>query len=303
VGSSSQGFSVSLSADGNTAIIGGAGDNNDIGASWIFNGMPTISVISKMNGFRSCPGIISRNQSFIVSAGIINNTDSLSITAPTGFAISTSNVSGFTSSLKLIPVNGNINNTTIYVRLISTATGIPSGNIVCSAPNAVSQNIAVSVEYINLSATTSFTKNTNCSANGTGTASILVTNGTSPYTYLWGSNANSQTTQIATGLKEDTYQVIATDSNNCSIAKSIKVLNTPNVNTQVPITNIAMLDQSSAANFSQYYNYDLPLSINPNSNTPKNYADAGKYFRFKIQSKNTMGKSNCMRSDGTNTST
>ena len=115
----------------------------------------------------------------------------------------------------------------------------------------------------------------------------MVTNGTSPYTYLWGSNANSQNTPIASGLKEDTYQVTATDSNNCSIAKSIKVLNTPNVNTQVPITNIAMLDQSSVANFSQYYNYDLPLSINPNSNNPKNYADAGKYFRFKIQSKNS----------------
>jgi len=31
-----QGYSVSLSADGNTAIIGGFGDNNNIGASWIF---------------------------------------------------------------------------------------------------------------------------------------------------------------------------------------------------------------------------------------------------------------------------
>jgi uncharacterized protein YjdB len=36
VGQSQQGFSVSLSADGNTALIGGQADNNFIGASWVF---------------------------------------------------------------------------------------------------------------------------------------------------------------------------------------------------------------------------------------------------------------------------
>jgi hypothetical protein len=36
VGSSRQGCYVSLSADGNTAVIGGEGDNNNIGAVWVF---------------------------------------------------------------------------------------------------------------------------------------------------------------------------------------------------------------------------------------------------------------------------
>jgi hypothetical protein len=36
VGSSQQGWSVSLSADGNTAILGGIGDNSNQGAAWIF---------------------------------------------------------------------------------------------------------------------------------------------------------------------------------------------------------------------------------------------------------------------------
>jgi hypothetical protein len=36
VGNSNQGASVSVSADGNTAIIGGYGDNGTIGAAWIF---------------------------------------------------------------------------------------------------------------------------------------------------------------------------------------------------------------------------------------------------------------------------
>src|SRR6516225_5127103 len=36
VGNASQGSSVSLSADGNTAIVGGPGDNSNIGAAWVF---------------------------------------------------------------------------------------------------------------------------------------------------------------------------------------------------------------------------------------------------------------------------
>jgi FG-GAP repeat len=36
VGSALQGISVSLSNDGNTAIVGGSGDNNSVGAAWVF---------------------------------------------------------------------------------------------------------------------------------------------------------------------------------------------------------------------------------------------------------------------------
>jgi len=36
VGNASQGYSVSLSADGNTAIVGGPSDNSDTGAAWVY---------------------------------------------------------------------------------------------------------------------------------------------------------------------------------------------------------------------------------------------------------------------------
>ena len=36
VGNAGQGVSVALSADGNTAIVGGPGDNSDTGAAWVF---------------------------------------------------------------------------------------------------------------------------------------------------------------------------------------------------------------------------------------------------------------------------
>jgi len=43
-GTSGQGYSVGLSADGSVAIVGGAGDDNGAGAAWVFtlsNGVPT----------------------------------------------------------------------------------------------------------------------------------------------------------------------------------------------------------------------------------------------------------------------
>jgi hypothetical protein len=36
VGTSFQGYSVSLSSDGNTAIVGGANDNSGAGAAWVY---------------------------------------------------------------------------------------------------------------------------------------------------------------------------------------------------------------------------------------------------------------------------
>ncbi len=38
IGWSNQGYSVSLSADGNTAMVGGHNDDSNIGAAWVFNG-------------------------------------------------------------------------------------------------------------------------------------------------------------------------------------------------------------------------------------------------------------------------
>src|SRR5262249_49591454 len=48
VGAPEQGFSVALSADGNTAVVGGFGDNNSAGAAWGFT----------RTGWRGCAGAV-----------------------------------------------------------------------------------------------------------------------------------------------------------------------------------------------------------------------------------------------------
>ena len=49
-GQPEQGWSVALSADGNTALVGGQDDNGGIGAAWVFVAAPTVSSIAPSGG-------------------------------------------------------------------------------------------------------------------------------------------------------------------------------------------------------------------------------------------------------------
>ncbi len=67
-----------------------------------------------------------------------------------------------------------------------------------------------------------------CFLGNNGTASVTVLGGTSPYNFLW--SANNQTTQIATGLSSNAYQVTITDANGCSISGSTFVFQQEELN-------------------------------------------------------------------------
>jgi hypothetical protein len=113
VGSASQGKSVSLSADGNTALVGGSGDNNAAGAAWLFSG--------------SAPSITTQPTSKAIKSG---QTTTLSVVA-TGTGLSyqwyvgasgttTSPISGATSSSYATAA---LTSTTSYWVRVSNASG------------------------------------------------------------------------------------------------------------------------------------------------------------------------------------
>ncbi|MDO9185330.1 MAG: PKD domain-containing protein [Bacteroidia bacterium] len=58
-----------------------------------------------------------------------------------------------------------------------------------------------------------------------GSTTATVTGGTTPYTYLWDSNAGNQATQVATGLPAGTYSVTVTDGNGCTQTGEISLSN------------------------------------------------------------------------------
>ncbi|MFZ4106443.1 beta strand repeat-containing protein, partial [Flavobacterium sp.] len=128
---------------------------NTIGATtiaptdWTFTVMPTcptptISVSGIVTGLTTVYGSASETTaSFSLNGSYLTN--SITITAPTGFEVSSNATSDFANSITVNPSSGSLASTIIYVRLSATATVINSpysGDIVCSSAGATSVNVA-----------------------------------------------------------------------------------------------------------------------------------------------------------------
>ena len=127
-GNSFQGYSVSLSADGNTAIVGGRYDNNSIGASWIFvrNGKP--------------PG---HNKTKLVGTGYA---DSINVAVLQGYSISLS-ADGSTAITGGLNDNKFIGAAWIFV---DSALSIPTPTITSFTPTSGPPNTLVTIIGSNL---------------------------------------------------------------------------------------------------------------------------------------------------------
>ncbi len=90
-------------------------------------------------------------------------------------------------------------------------------------------------------AITLMSSNTAASCNGgtDGTATITANNGTTPYTYLWDSNASNQNGPTAVGLALGTYIVTVTDANSCQATGQVDV---PELSSLEFTTNIIPLN-------------------------------------------------------------
>nr|MBU3860241.1 hypothetical protein [Flavobacterium sp. MC2016-06] len=82
-----------------------------------------------------------------------------------------------------------------------------------------------------LTATTSQT-NVTCFGGANGTATVTTTGGTAPYTYSW--SPSGGTNMTATGLIAGIYNVIVTDVNNCTITKTVTIIDGDSI---APIIN------------------------------------------------------------------
>ena len=104
---------------------------------------PTITVSQISGSLASCSGSASLNsEMFSISGDYISNNSGITVTAPTGFEVSTDD-SNFSGSLILSTSSGAISNTTIYVRITASASGTPTGDIICTATQATNQNISL----------------------------------------------------------------------------------------------------------------------------------------------------------------
>ncbi len=130
---------------GNTGVAyGGGGGGGRAGALGNQNGgagaagiiilsyTRSITVTGTLSAFASCSGTASSYQSFTVSGSSLSS--AITITPPVGFEVSTTTSFasvGTNGSPLSVGAAGNVSATTIYVRMQSSASGSPSGNISC----------------------------------------------------------------------------------------------------------------------------------------------------------------------------
>jgi hypothetical protein len=113
--------------------------------------MPAIAVTGTLSAMSASFGSASTPESFSASGSNLNG--NITVTAPTGFELSTTSGSGYASSLTLTPSSGTVPATTIYVRLAATdATGTYSGNITLSSSGATTVNEAIPTSTVTSSA-------------------------------------------------------------------------------------------------------------------------------------------------------
>ncbi|RDI14622.1 T9SS type A sorting domain-containing protein [Flavobacterium sp. AG291] len=190
----------------------------------------------------SCSGVASSSPtSFNASgSGLSGN---ITVTAPTGFEVSLSSGSGFGGTVTLTQSSGTVASTTVYVRLSSSASGNPSGNVSLTSSGATQKNVAVSGTVTTISGTTVVT-NIACFGGNTGAINLTPTGGTGPYTYDWGGGIN---TEDRTGLTAGNYSVTITDANSCTKVVNVTVTQPPALNGTTVVTNIACFGGNTGA--------------------------------------------------------
>jgi gliding motility-associated-like protein len=112
------------------------------------------------------------------------------------------------------------------VQTTSTATGLIAGSytvIVTDAHSCTATSTATVTQPSTLSATASTVTNVSCNGGNNGSASVIATGGTTPYTYSWNTSP-VQTTTMVTGLSAGTYMVTVTDAHSCSYVSSATIV-------------------------------------------------------------------------------
>lgn len=190
--------------------------------------VPVINVSGSLNAFTACPGAASTAQTFTISGtGLTAN---LVVASPSGFELSLLSSIGFADSISLTPTADSVSSTLIYIRLSASATGKPSGNIVCASTGATTQNIAVSGSISSIHLTASQT-NVSCYGGSNGTASVLASGGIGSLSYLW--SPYGGTAPLATGLTAGAYICSVTDKSGCIQRQHISITQPAAVNASV----------------------------------------------------------------------
>jgi hypothetical protein len=105
----------------------------------------------------------------------------------------------------------------------ATATGLAAGTytVTISDANTCQTTATVTINQPAALSAMVFKTDILCNGQANGTASVVVSGGTSEYTYAWSPSGGTAAT--ATGLKIGSYNCLITDANGCTITKNVTI--------------------------------------------------------------------------------
>jgi len=190
----------------------------------------------------------------VTDANACTITRTVTITQPTAISGTTvvTNIAcngGSTGAINLTPTGGSAPYTFNWGGGITTEdrTGLSAGTytVTITDANGCTGTVTATVtQPTAMSATVSQT-NVSCNSGSNGTAGIVVTGGTAPYTYAWSPSGGTAAT--ATGLLAGTYTVTVTDANACTITRTVTITQPTAISGTTVVTNIACNGGSTGA--------------------------------------------------------
>ncbi len=115
---------------------------------------------------------------------------------------------------------------TMPARNGASQTGLAAGSYTVTVTDAhgctATQSVVITAPAAGLSANISASTNVLCAGGSNGSATVAVSGGTVPYSYLWNTTP-PQSGASATGLSSGTWQVSIVDANQCSTSASVAI--------------------------------------------------------------------------------
>lgn len=143
----------------------------------------------------------------------------ITITAPTDYAITLTSGSGYTSTLTLTQVAGNVANTNVFVRYSPTAAGLNAASITHTSAGGNNPNLSVSGTGVSCTPPTILPVGPLLLCDGA-SATLTSSSGAS---YTWSNGATTQSVTVSTA---GSYSVTVDDGAGCSATSAPVVVNT-----------------------------------------------------------------------------
>lgn len=108
---------------------------------------PTVSISGTLKTFTTCSGCTISAQNFAISGSNLGS--DVTVTAPTGFVVSSTLTGTYSTTLSFTPTSGTLTTKSVYAKLSNSATSTNGGNFTVTSTGAASKTITATVNTDN----------------------------------------------------------------------------------------------------------------------------------------------------------